>query len=54
MEGADYEMPFYKIPSNQNAPYTPQMLEHVESDQQVEEEVVDNPCAVEDLPEIDN
>jgi hypothetical protein len=56
MQESDYTMPFYKIPQNQNAPYTPQMLEHVETDEQAGEEqddVVDNPCAVEDLPELD-
>ncbi|MBN2100390.1 hypothetical protein JW710_00635 [Candidatus Dojkabacteria bacterium] len=50
MENTDYKMPYYKIPQNHNAPYTPQMLEHVESDEHVDEDVVDNPCAVEDLP----
>lgn len=52
MEDVDYSMPFYKIPQNRNAPYTPKMLEHVETEESTEGEIVDNPCAVDDLPEL--
>jgi len=53
MESTDYTMPFYKIPQNRNAPYTPKMLEHVESDENIEGNIVDNPCAIEDLPKVE-
>ncbi len=53
MEETDYSMPYYKIPQNHNAPYTPQMLEHVETDERLDEGIVDNPCAIEDLPNLD-
>jgi len=52
MAESDYQMPFYKIPQNRNAPYTPQMLEHVEDSDHTQGNAVDNPCAVEDLPEV--
>ncbi len=54
MAETDYEMPFYEIPQNRNFPYTPEMLEHVETDEQVMENTVSNPCAIDDLPAAGN
>jgi hypothetical protein len=51
MKDSDYQMPFHKIPQNRNAPYTPEMLEHVEEEgHDSEDDAVDNPCSVEELP----
>ncbi len=56
MSEADYEMPFYKIPQNRNAPYTPEMLEHVEGESEGTERknTIENPCSAEELPEVNN
>jgi hypothetical protein len=49
MSSVDYEMEFNKIPQNRNFPYTPEMLEHVEDNEEIEGEKVDNPCSLEGL-----
>jgi len=43
----DMVLPMWRIPRNKNAPYTPQKRPLIPYD---EEENVDNPCRVEDLP----
>ncbi len=47
----DYQMPLSQIPINKNVPYTPEMKEGRDELYQ-ESENVENPCAVEELPEV--
>jgi len=49
----DYKMPLSLIPKNKNVPYTPEMRESRDELYQ-QGENVDNPCAVENLPPINN
>ncbi len=46
---SDITMPMWRIPQNKNAPYTPTKKPLIPYE---EEEDVDNPCRVEDLPEV--
>ncbi len=49
----DYQMPLSRIPQNKNVPYTPAMREGREELYQQGENVA-NPCAVEELPPVDD
>lgn len=45
---ADAALPFWQIPQNRNAPYTPETEQPIKELE--EEEDIENPCAIEDLP----
>ncbi len=52
MANVDYTFPYWRIPQNRNAPYTPQMLQHVEGEgTDADENIVENPCAIDQLPD---